>query len=115
MAPTRKRHCAALHHGRQAGQLAILKAWQNPKTLRKRRHQLTYNSTLCAANSPCALRAFRKQASSSLILSEPLGAGDAIVVTGSGSRSPLVWLTSTTFAPIMRFRYVAAITLFSSS
>ncbi len=42
--------------------------------------------------------------SGSLIRSEPLGTGDAIVVTGSGNCSPLVLWTSTTFAFTMRFR-----------
>ena len=51
----------------------------------------------------------------SLILSEPLGAGDVILVTGSGNCSPLVLLMSTTVALTMRFRYVAEITRFSSS
>ena len=42
--------------------------------------------------------------SGNLILSDPLGAGDAIVVTGSGNCSPLALSTSTTFALIIRFR-----------
>jgi hypothetical protein len=39
----------------------------------------------------------------SLILSEPLGAGDAIVVTGSSNCSPLALSTSTTLALTIRF------------
>ena len=42
--------------------------------------------------------------SGNLILNDPLGAGDAIVATGSSNCSPLVLSTSTTFALIMRFR-----------
>src|SRR5258708_8438405 len=51
----------------------------------------------------------------SMILSKPLGNGEAIVVTGSGNCWPLVLLTSTTFALTIRFRYVAEMTRFSSS
>src|SRR4051794_14318550 len=53
--------------------------------------------------------------SGSLILSKPLGAGDAIVMTGSDSCRPLVLLTSTTFALTMRLQYVAETTRFSNS
>ena len=42
--------------------------------------------------------------SGSLIRSDPLGAGDAIVVTGSGNCSPLALSTRTTLALIIRFR-----------
>jgi len=45
----------------------------------------------------------------------PLGTGEEIVVTGSGSCSPLALSTSTTFALIIKFRYVAEMTRFSSS
>jgi hypothetical protein len=41
--------------------------------------------------------------------------GEEIVVTGSGNCSPLALSTSTTFALIIRFRYVAEMTRFSSS
>jgi hypothetical protein len=50
-----------------------------------------------------------------LILSDPFGAGDAILITGSDNRSPLVLSTSTTVAPIMRLRYFAEICWFSNS
>ncbi len=51
----------------------------------------------------------------SLIRSEPLGTGDVILATGSANWFPLVASTSTTLAPIIRFRYVAEITWFSNS
>lgn len=53
--------------------------------------------------------------SGSLIRSDPLGTGDAIVMTGSANCTPLVLSTRTTFALTIRFRYVAEITRFSSS
>ncbi len=42
--------------------------------------------------------------SGSRILSDPLGAGDAIVVTGSDNGVPVNLSTSTTFALIIKFR-----------